>query len=184
VPKTQGNPTLNQLNVLKEKAVTASAYPKGVKRLVTLSYPQMKEDRSQLSDDEEDEASSSGSCHNDYGISYDEESSQSESDSESDSESSCDHPRPKKRSKAKAKSKPTHFKKSKKPKKAKGKKSNRRSTLKTKSKKTNKKLEVAVALDLGKTVEEGDLYWQRVSNDPELRMVSNSGDDFVFYVKY
>jgi hypothetical protein len=56
--------------------------------------------------------------------------------------------------------------------------------LKTNSKKINKKLEVNVALDLGKTAEEGDLYWQRVSNDSERRMVSNSGGDFVFYVKY
>jgi hypothetical protein len=35
----------------------------------------------------------------------------------------------------------------------------KKSTLKTKSKKTTKKLEVDVALDLGKTVEEFDLYW-------------------------
>jgi hypothetical protein len=37
---------------------------------------------------------------------------------------------------------------------------------------------------LGKTAEEGNLYWQRLSNDPEHCMVSNSGGDFVFYVKY
>jgi hypothetical protein len=55
VPITQGNPTLDQLNVLKEKAVTESAYPKGIERLTTLSYPQPNEDHSQSSDDEEDE---------------------------------------------------------------------------------------------------------------------------------
>jgi cytoskeletal protein RodZ len=184
VPGTQGNPTLYQLNVLKEKAVTALAFPKGIERLTTLSYPQPNEDPYQSSDDEEDEVSSSGSGPNDSGSSSDEESSQTDSNSESYSDSSCDEPKSKKRSKAKAKSKYTHSKKSNKPKKCKAKQSKKKATLKTKSKKTMKKLEVTVALDLGNTAEEGDLYWQHVSNDPEHRMVSNSGGDFIFYVKY
>jgi hypothetical protein len=170
--------------VLKEKAVMASAYPKVIERLTTRSYPQPNEDPSQSSDDKEDKVISSGSVPNDYGSSSDEESSLTESDSESDSDSSCDDPKSKKRPKAKAKSKYTHSKKSNKPKKCKAKQSNKMSTLKTKSKKTTKKLEVTVALDLGKTNKEGDLYWQHVSNDPERRMVSNSGGDFVCYVKY
>jgi hypothetical protein len=103
---------------------------------------------------------------------------------ESDYDSSSDNPKSKKRSKSKAKSKYTHSKKSNKPKKCKAKQSKKKSTLKTKPKKTTRKLEVTVALDLGKTAEEGDLYWQRVSNDPERRMVLNSGGDLVFYVKY
>jgi hypothetical protein len=56
--------------------------------------------------------------------------------------------------------------------------------LKNNYKKTTKKPEVTVAIKLGKTVKEGDLYWQGVSNDPEHHMVLNSGDDFVFNVKY
>jgi hypothetical protein len=173
---------LDQLNVLKEKAITASAYPKGIERLTTLSYPQPNEDPSQSSDDEEDEVSSSGSGSgpNASGSSSDEESSQTDSDSDSESESSCDDPKSKKRSKAKAMSKYTHSKKSNKPNKCKTKQSKKKSTLKTKSKKTTKKPEVTAAIELGKTAKEGDLYWQRVSNDPERRMVSNSGGDFVF----
>jgi hypothetical protein len=98
VPETQGNPTLGQLNVLKENAVTAVAYPKAIERLVTLPYPQPKEDHSEWSDDEEDDVSSSGSGPNDSGSSSDDESSKDRpSDSESDSESSCDNPKPKKR---------------------------------------------------------------------------------------
>jgi hypothetical protein len=170
------------LNVLKEKAVTASAYPKGIESLTTLSYPQPNEEKS--SDEKEDEISSSGSGPNDSGSSSDEESSQNDSDSESDSDSSCDDPKSKKISKAKAKLKYTHSKKLNKPKKCKAKQSKKKSPLKTQSKKTTKKLEVTVALELGKTAKEGDLYWQRVSNNPEPRMVSNSGGDFVFYVKY
>jgi hypothetical protein len=166
------------------EAVTASAYPKGIERLATLSYPQLNEDPSKSSDDDEDEVSSSVSGPNDSGSSSDEESSQTDSDSKSDYDSSCDDPKSKKRSKAKAKLKYTHSKKLNKPKKCKTKKSKKKSTLKTKSKKTTKRLELTVDLDLGKTVEGGDLYWQRVSNDPERRMVSNSGGDFVFYVKY
>jgi hypothetical protein len=184
VTKTKGNPTLDQLNLLKEKAFTTSAYPKGIKPLTTLSYPQPNEDRSQSSDDEEDEASSSGSGPNDSGSSSDEESYQTDSDLESDSESSCDNPKSKKRSKAKAKSKYTHSKKSNKPKKSKAKQPRKKYTLKNNPKKTTTKLEVNVAIDLGKTAEEGDLYWQRVSNDFARRMVSNSGGDFVFNVKY
>jgi hypothetical protein len=184
VPETQGNPTFYPLNVKKEKAVTASAYPKGIKRLTTLSYPQPNEDHSQSYDDEEDEVSSSGSGPNDSGSSSDEESYQTDSDSESDSDSSCDDPKSKKISKAKAKSNYATSKKSNKPKKCKAKQSKKKSTFKTKSKKKTKKVEATVALDLGKTAEECDLYWQRVLNDPERRMVSNSGGDFVFYVKY
>jgi hypothetical protein len=169
MPEAQGSPNLYQLNVLKEKAFTASAYPKGIERLTTLSYPQPNEDHSQSSYDEEDEVSSSGSDHNDSGSSSDEEYSQTDYDSESDSDFSCDDPKSKKRSKAKAKAKSKYVtsKKSNNPKKCKAKQSNKKSNYKSKSKKTTKKLEATVALDLGKTAEEGDLYWQRVSNDPE-----------------
>jgi hypothetical protein len=153
VPESQGNPTLDQLNVLKEKSVTASAYPKGIERLTTLSYPQRNEDPSQQSDDKEDEASSIVSGPNDSGSSSDEESSQTNSDSESDSDSSCDEPESKKRSKAKVKSKYTTSKKSNKPNKFKAKQPKKKSTLKTKSKKTTKKPEATVAIDLGKTAE-------------------------------
>jgi hypothetical protein len=181
-PKLKGNPTLYELNVLKKKAVTASAYSKAIKRLATLSYPQPNEDHYESSDDVED--SSSGSGPNYSGSSSDEESSDTDSDSESDSDSRCDNPKSKKRPKAKATLKCTHSKKSNKPKKCKAKQSKKKSSLRTKSKNTTKKLEVTVALDLGKTVHEGNLYWQCVSNDPERRMVSNSSGDFVFYVKY
>jgi hypothetical protein len=54
VPETQGNPTLDQFNMPKEKAVSAVAYPKGVERLTTISYPQPKEDWYKSSDDDED----------------------------------------------------------------------------------------------------------------------------------
>jgi hypothetical protein len=170
--------------MLKEKAVTASAYPKGIERLATLSYPQPNEDHSQSYDDEEEDISSSVSVPNDSGSYSDEESSQTESDSESDSDSSCDDPKSKKRSKAKVKSKYATSKKWNRPKKCKAKQSKKKSTFKTKSKKTTKKLEATLALVLGKTVAEGDLYWQRVSSDTERRMVSNSGGVFVFYVKH
>jgi hypothetical protein len=70
------------------------------------------------------------------------------------------------------------------PKKSKCKQSKKKSTLKTKPKRTDKKVEVNVASDLGKTADEGDLYWQRISNEPECHIVSNSGGDFAFYVKY
>jgi hypothetical protein len=94
---------LDQLNVLKEKAVMVVAYPKGIERITTLSYSQMKEDRSQSSDNEEDDVSSSVIFPNDSGSSSDEDSSKEcESDSESDSDSSCDDLKPKKRSKSKA----------------------------------------------------------------------------------
>jgi hypothetical protein len=175
---------LHQLNVLKEKAGTASAYPKGIERLATLSYPQPNEDHSQSSDYEEDEVSSSGSGPNDSGSSSDEDSSHTDYDSESGSDSSCDEPKSKKISKAKAKSKYATSKMSNKPKKCKAKQSKKNSTFKTKSKKTSKKLEAKLALDLGKIAEEGNLYWQCLSNDPERHMVSNSGGGFVVYVKY
>jgi hypothetical protein len=93
LPETQGNPTLDQLNVLKERASTASAHPKGIERLTTLSCPQPNEDRSQSSGDEDSESSSSGSGPNDSGSSSNEESSQNDSDSESDSDPSCGDPK-------------------------------------------------------------------------------------------
>jgi hypothetical protein len=171
--------------MLKENAVTAVAYPKAIWRLTTLLYPKTKEDRSGSSDDEEDDVSSRGIGPNDYGSSSDEESSnECDSDSESDSDYSCDDPKPKKRSKSKSKLKSTHSKNSKKSKKYKGKESKKKSSLKTNSKKTDNKLEVNVTSDVGKTADEGDLYWQRVFNDPERHMISNLGDVFVFNVKY
>jgi hypothetical protein len=59
-----------------------------------------------------------------------------------------------------------------------------KATLNIKSNKTDKKLKVTVTSDLGKTADEGDSYWARVSNDSERRVVSNSGGVFVCYVKY
>jgi hypothetical protein len=72
VLETQVNPTLYQLNVLKKKSVTASAYPKGIERLATLPYPQPNEDHYQSSDDIEGEVSSSGSGSN-YSVSSSDE---------------------------------------------------------------------------------------------------------------
>jgi hypothetical protein len=71
VPESQCNPTLGQLNVLKENVVVMVAYPKVVQRLTTVSYPRPQEDRPESSEDEDEEGdvSSSGRLPDDYGIS-------------------------------------------------------------------------------------------------------------------
>jgi hypothetical protein len=73
------------------------------------------------------------------------------------------------------------LKKVKKTKNSKGKASKRQyDDPKGKAKKTVKKVQVTVTSDVGKTVDEGNSYWARISSDPERRMFTNSGVDFYF----
>jgi hypothetical protein len=100
----------------------------------------------------------------------------SSKDSESDSESDCDEPKKKSKSKSKAQSRKSN--------KSKGEASKKKSSIKSNAKITVKKVQVTLPSGMSKTVDEGDSYWDRVYNGPERRMVSNSGGEFVFYVKY
>jgi hypothetical protein len=89
-PETQGIPTLGELSVLKENAVSVTAYPKVVQHITTVSYLRPQEDRPESSDDKRDGVGSRGSGPDKAGSFSDDESSK-ETESDSDSESECDN---------------------------------------------------------------------------------------------